>query len=147
MTGRTTAPTWPADVDRAISGVRTAIVKLASKMQTDDGDARARAAWELMQMGPYAAGPVAVVLSRTPHPGHRLYMLGLLRTIGASRDPDVVRVLFQMAKKDPNEVVGRVAAQIFSEFMDQNLVAETEAARRRDEQQDGRAAVGGATAG
>jgi hypothetical protein len=88
-----------------------------------------------MQMGPFAAGLVAVIISRTPHPAHRLYMLGLLRSIGSAKDPDVVRVLFHLAKKDPNQVVGAVAAEIFSQLRDENLVAETEAARRRDEKQ------------
>jgi hypothetical protein len=131
------------DVDRAIAGVRTAMTKLANKMQTDDGDARGRAAWALMQMGPYAAGPVAVVLSRTPAPAHRLYMLGLLRSIGSAKDPDVVRVLFNLAKKDPHKVVGAVAAEIFSQFMDENLVAETEAARRGTSGERGRAGRAG----
>ena len=119
------------EVDGAIARVRTAMTRLANKMETDDGDARGRAAWALMQMGACAAGPVAAALSRTPDPAHRLYMLGLLRSIGSAKDPDVVRVLFHLAKKDPNQVVGAVAAEIFSLLMDENLVAETEAARRQ----------------
>lgn len=126
----------PDEVDRAISGVRAAIARLAGRMQTDDRAARSKAAEALMEIGPYAGGPLAVAASRAPVPGHRLYMLGLLRSLGSSGDPDVVRVLARMRDDDPDEIVGQVAGAFLSQMVNRQLVemveAGVEASRQRE---------------
>ena len=112
----------PDEVDRAVSGVRSAIAKLARQMQTDNKAVRLKAAAALLEIGPYAGGPLAMAASRAPVPGHRLYMLGLLRSLGSAEDPDVVGVLAKMREDDPNEMVARVAGVFFSQMVDKKLV-------------------------
>src|SRR5262249_11523276 len=117
----------PDAIDRAISAVRSATIRLARRMQTDDRAERARVAAALLEMGQFAGGPLAVALSRTPDPRHRAYMLGLLRSIGSGDDPDVVRVLPRMAKADPSELVAAMAAELFSQLMDGQFARELKA--------------------
>lgn len=49
----------------------------------------------------------------------RLYMLALLRSVGSGEDPDVVRVLYHIARKGVDWVVAAVAAAVFSQLMDE----------------------------
>ena len=137
----------PDEVNRAISGVRSAMVKLASRMCTDDLRVALRAAQALREMGEFAGGPLALALSRAPDPRHRTLMLALLREIGSFADPDVFRVLKSMARNDPCELVARIAEEVLMHLLDRHatagLVEMAEAGARRAEGPGARHAAAG----
>lgn len=112
------------EVDRAISGVRSAMIKLASRMCTDDPRDLLRVYQALREIGEFAGGPLAVAMSRTPDPGHRVLMLSLLREIGSFADSDVFNVLKRMAKNDPNERVAAMAEGVLMHLLDRQAAAD-----------------------
>ena len=113
----------PDEVARAISGVRSAMIKLASRMCTDDYAVVVRTAQALREMGEFAGGPLAVAMSRAADPRHRTLMLALLREIGSFADTDVYNVLKRMAKKDPEEVVARMAEGVLHHLIERQVIA------------------------
>ena len=106
----------PDEVDRAVAGVRRAIVKLTQLMCQGDDDVVLKAARALGHMGVFAARPVASAIGLAANPSHRVAMILLLRTLAPAEYMDIALGLSAIAANDPDDRVRDMADKLFHDM-------------------------------
>jgi HEAT repeat protein len=100
----------PDRVDQALASARRAIGRVVDRLGDEDEAVVEKAAVALSEIGPFAVGPLASALTRSPSPRHRAAIIGALLTFGPQAGSVVLHALAGAMKRDPDECV-RTAAQ------------------------------------
>jgi hypothetical protein len=132
----------PDEVDRAVASVKSAVGRLSRLVFSDDLRLVKKAAASVFDIGAFAAGPVAKAISRAPDPRQRMALLLLLEQLGSFTDPDVIKILMRVSRKDANIMVAQRAGMVLSNLMDQHFLdtvkRDQAGARRSKDPVDGR---------
>src|SRR4051812_13950087 len=87
------------EVDRAIEGIARAVTKVVKLLGDEDTGLAARAAHALLEVGPFAAGPMAASLARAASPHHRARILGTMLQMEPRPSTEVMRALNALQKR------------------------------------------------
>jgi hypothetical protein len=83
-----------------------------------------KAAVAIVEVGPFAVGPLASALPRSSSPGHRLAILACLMTIGPQARAEVSGVLAGAVKREKDPTVRARAAAALAHVMAGGLAAD-----------------------
>lgn len=92
----------PDRVDRAVTGIRSAVGRLVGLLGDEDEAVVGKALAALEEVGPFAVGPLASALPRAPSSRHRAAILGVLTYFGPRAEVQVERALFLTSENDPD---------------------------------------------
>jgi HEAT repeat protein len=113
--------------DRAVAGVRAAIVRLALLLGDEDPATVEAAAMTLGAIGPFAVGPLAAALPRGPSPRHRAAIVAALLSFGAQEEAAVARALRGALERDPDPHVRAAAGACLTRLLLGDLVSQLSA--------------------
>lgn len=102
---RTKAAATPSDpLDRDVAAVAASIVRLARHLEGEP-DIAIRAVTALLDIGPFAAGPIATALKRSKSPHGKILNIAILARIGPRALVTVGRALLEVLKREKDPVV------------------------------------------
>ena len=109
--------------DRALIGVRAAVVQLALLLGDEDPATVEAAVMALGAIGPFAVGPLAAALPKGPSPRHRAAIVAALLTFGAQEKAAVARALRGALERDPDPQVQAAARACLTRLFLGDLVS------------------------
>jgi hypothetical protein len=109
-------------VDQAVADVNAAIDRLVGLLYTNDLERGGKVGMALIAIGEFAAGRLVKAAMRSPEVGYRLALLFVLKEIYRGSDPAVGEALLQIAKNDPDDRVGHLAAAVLGTLAERDFI-------------------------